>query len=75
MKIKENFIFVKHTGSIVGFIVLGDTNINTLDFEKKEDLATHAGVFLPRFFFKFKVQFRGLFRTQSSIYYGAFLQI
>ena len=31
--------------------------------------------FLPGVFFKFKVQFRGVFRTQSSIYYGALLQI
>ena len=42
MKIKGNLIFVKHTGSLIVFIDLGDTDINTLNFEKKEDFATHT---------------------------------
>ena len=63
MKIKGNLIFVKHTWSLIGFIVLGNTDINTLNFEKKEDLTTHALVVLPRLFSKFKVQFKGVFRT------------
>ena len=63
MKIKGNLIFVKHTGSLIGFIVLGNTDINTLNFEKKEDLTTHALVVLPRLFSKFKVRFKGVFRT------------
>ena len=48
MKIKENLIFVKHTGNHTGFIDLGDTDINTLNFEKKEDLATHTLVYFTR---------------------------
>ena len=75
MKIKGNLIFVKHTGSLTSFIVLGDTDINPLNFEKKEDLVIHALVFLPRLFSKLKVQFRGVFRTKLSIYYGAFWQL
>ena len=35
MKIEENLIFVTHTGSLTGFIESGDTDINTLNFEKK----------------------------------------
>ena len=37
MKVKKFFFFVKHTKSLTGFIDLGDTDINTLNFEKKED--------------------------------------
>ena len=72
MKIKGNFIFVKRRGSFIGFIDLGETDINTLNFEKKQDLATHVWCILPGVFFEFKVQFRSVFRTQSSIYDGAF---
>ena len=68
MKIKENLIFDKHTWSLIGFIDLGDTDINSLNFEKKEDLAAHALVYSARgAFFKFTVQYRSIFRTQSSI--------
>ena len=42
MKIKENVILVKHAGSLTGFIDLGDTDINTVSFDKKENLVTHA---------------------------------
>ena len=45
MKIKKKIIFVKHTGTFTDFIDLGDTDISTLNFEKKEDLATHALVY------------------------------
>ena len=47
MKIKENLILVEH-GSFTGFIDLGETVINTLNFEKKEDFATHALVYFVR---------------------------
>ena len=48
MKIKGNLIFVKHTGSLIGFIDLGDTHINTLNFEKKEDLAANRLAYFGR---------------------------
>lgn len=38
----------KHAENLTGFIYFGDTNINNLNFEKKEDLATHALVLLVR---------------------------
>ena len=48
MKIKRNLIFVKHTGNLIVFTDLGDTDINTSNFKKKEDLATHALLFFAR---------------------------
>ena len=48
MKKKENLIFVKHTGNLTGFTDVGDTGINTLNFEKKQDLAIHALVYFAR---------------------------
>ena len=62
-----------NTGSLASFIDLGDTDINTLNFEKKEDFATHALVYFVRgvFFFKFKEHFIGVFSAQSNIYAGA----
>ena len=45
MKIKENLILVQ---TLTVLIDLGDTDINTLNFENKEDLATHALAYLVR---------------------------
>ena len=45
MKIKENLVLDKNTANLSGFIDLGDTGINILDFEKNNDLTTHALVF------------------------------
>ena len=52
MKIKETLILVKHTGILTGLIDLGDTDINTLSFQKKEDLATHALMYFARSVFQ-----------------------
>ena len=40
--------FLLNTRSFTGFIDLWDTVINTLNFEKKEDFATHALVYFVR---------------------------
>ena len=48
MEIRETLIFVKLTGILTGFFDLGDTDINTLNFEKKGDLATHALIYFAR---------------------------
>ena len=45
MKIKENLILLQ---TLTVLIDLGDTDINTLNFENKEDLATHALAYLVR---------------------------
>ena len=45
MKIKENLILVQNLTLLID---LRDTDINTLNFENKEDLATHALVYFVR---------------------------
>ena len=52
MKIKENLVLDKNTANLSGFIDLGDTGINILDFEKNNDLTTHALVFFSRVLFQ-----------------------
>ncbi len=48
MKILSKLVFDKHTGQLVGFLDLGDPDINYTAFEKKEELATHILVFYVR---------------------------
>ena len=49
MKIPENLVCDKHTGSLTGFIYLGFSEINFLSIEKNtNNLATHALVFMLR---------------------------
>ncbi len=48
MKIQSKLVFDKHTGQLVGFLDLGDPDINYTAFEKKEELATHILVFYVR---------------------------
>ena len=67
--------FLLTTGSFTGFIDIGDTVKNTLNFEKKEDFATHALVYFVRgIFSNLKIQFISVFRTQPNIYDGAFCE-
>ena len=49
MKIKSNLVFDKHTGELIGFLDLGDPDVNysTLDCEKNT-LASHVLVFFLR---------------------------
>ena len=49
MKIKSNLVFDKHTGEFIGFLDLGDPDVNfsTLDSEENS-LASHALVFFLR---------------------------
>ena len=58
MAIKVNLVLDKNTANLSGFIDLGDTGINILDFEKNNDLTTHALVFFQGCYFRFKVQLR-----------------
>lgn len=50
MKIQENLVWDKHTGDLIGFVDLGDTELNyaTLPKSKSEDIASHVLVFLVR---------------------------
>ena len=48
MKIQENLVWDKHTGELVGFVDLGDTELNYATLQKSDALATHVLVFLLR---------------------------
>ena len=48
MKIKSNLVFDRHTGELIGFLDLGDPDINFASLEKEDELATHVLVFFIR---------------------------
>ena len=48
MKIKSNLVFDKHSGELIGFIDLGDPDLNFASLENQEELATHVLVFFIR---------------------------
>ena len=48
MKIQENLVWDKHTGELVGYVDLGDIELNYATLKKPEDIATHVLVFLIR---------------------------
>ena len=46
MKIQENLVWNKHIGELIGFIDLGDDDINYVTLKDREKLASHVLVFL-----------------------------
>ena len=48
MKIQEDLVWNKHTGELVGFVDLGDENLNQATLDKPDSLATHLLVFLVK---------------------------
>ena len=48
MKVKSNLVFDKHNGDMIGFLDLGDLEINLATLEQEDDLATHILVFFLR---------------------------
>ena len=48
MKVQSNLVFDKHTGELIGYVDLGDPNINYGNLEKQDEIATYALVFLVR---------------------------
>ena len=48
MKIKSNLVFHKDTNELIGFLDLGDPDVNFASFENGEDLANYAMVFFLR---------------------------
>ena len=43
MKIQENLVWDnKHTGDLIGFVDLGETDLNYATLLKAEDIATHV---------------------------------
>ncbi len=50
MKIQGNLIWDKHSGELIGYVDLGDPDINFATLEKLDDLASHALMFMVRGF-------------------------
>ena len=48
MKIQENLVWDKHTGDLIGFVDLGDAELNYATLQKNDKIATHVLVFLVR---------------------------
>ena len=48
MKVLSNLVFDKVTGELIGFVDLGDPDVNFAVLEKADEIATHALVFLIR---------------------------
>ena len=48
MKIQENLVWDKHTGELIGYVDLGDEDLNFASLENVETIATHILVFMLR---------------------------
>ena len=46
MKIQEDLVWDKHSGELIGFVDLGDSNVNMATVDNLSSLATHVLVFL-----------------------------
>ena len=48
MKIQDSLVWDKHTGELIGFVNLGDTELNYATLQKVDEIATHMLVFYLR---------------------------
>ena len=48
MKIQDDLAWDRHTGELIGFVDLGDPNLNYATLKDTNELATHVLVFLVR---------------------------
>ena len=48
MKIQESLVWDKHTGELVGYVDLGDAEVNQANFDKPDTIATHVLVIMVR---------------------------
>ena len=48
MKIQESLVWSKHTGKLIGFVSLGDANLNYATLDKTNTIVSHDLVFLIR---------------------------
>lgn len=48
MKVQEDLVWDKYTGELIGFVDLGDAEINNATFKNVKQLATHVLVFLVK---------------------------
>ena len=47
-KIQEDLVWDKHTGDLIGYVNLGDSQLNYATLKKSDDIASHVLVFLLR---------------------------
>ena len=50
MKVQDGLVYAKYTGELIGFVDLGDIEINQGTLENMDELATHVLVFLVKSF-------------------------
>ena len=50
IKIQSNLVFDKHSGDVIGFVDVGDNDLNFATFSDMDDLATHVLSFYVRSF-------------------------
>ena len=48
MKVQDSLVWDKHTGDLIGYVDLGDADINFATLEKTDEVATHILVFMIR---------------------------
>ena len=48
MKIRSNLVYHKESGELIGFVDLGDPDVNYSTLQEENELATHAFVFFVR---------------------------
>ena len=48
LKIQENLVWDKHSSELIGFVDLGDINVNFATLRNTQTLATHVLVFLVK---------------------------
>ena len=48
MKVQSNLVWDKHSGELVGYVNLGDPDINFATLEKVDEIASHALLFMVR---------------------------
>ena len=76
MKIQSNLVWDKHTGELIGYVDLGDTELNYATLEKTDNIVTHILAFLIRSIvnpFKFSLATfvtSGASASQMSLFFG-----
>ena len=48
IEIQEDLVWDKHTGDLIGYVNLGDSQLNFATLKKSDDIASHVLVFLLR---------------------------
>ena len=69
MKIQSSLVFDKHTNELIGFVDLGDEDVNVASFDTPTTLATHVLAFMVRGVASDLKYILGYFSTQSLTSY------